>query len=140
MLADFVIEVEDARKPLAVQVRVHDNVASLRRAANAYDKRYGPTRKKKQTQNEFFDTLGVCHRFHTYSQPLCALVRLAPPNLGAGIVAHELAHAAVWMWEIHHKFNPKKALNCGNDEWFCWVLGELVRQTTDQLYSKGVYK
>lgn len=134
MLADFTITVEEARKPLAVQVKIHDNVAALRAAATKHTKRGA-----RKCNPDHSDVLGICHRFHIADQPLCALVRLAPPELGAGIVAHELAHAAVWMWEIHNKFDKGKALDCGNDEWFCWVLGELVRQTTIQLYDRGVY-
>jgi hypothetical protein len=71
--------------------------------------------------------------------PLCAIVRLAPPHIGVGMVAHEMGHAAVWMWEIQNKFSTKTPLTCANDEWFCWVFGELMRQTIINLYEKGVY-
>lgn len=71
--------------------------------------------------------------------PLVAIVRLAPPYIGAGLVAHEMAHAAVWMWEIQNKFRRKPPLMCSNDEWFCWILGELVRCTTTALHEQGVY-
>lgn len=131
MLADFFINIHEARKPLIVQVKVHDNVAALRGAATKHAKRGG--RKKEPN---FSETLGVCHRFHMMNNPLCAIVRLAPPHIGAGMVAHEMGHAAVWLWEIHNKFDKKVALECSNDEWFCWVLGELVRQTTIMLEKK----
>jgi hypothetical protein len=137
MLADFIITVHETRKPLAVQVKVHDDVKALRSAAARYTNRanlYG-----KKNDPDFSDTLGICHRFHISNTPLCAIVRLAPPNIGAGVVAHEMAHAAVWMWEIQNKFSRKDPLQCDNDEWFCWVLGELVRQTTIKLYDDGVY-
>lgn len=132
MLADFTITVHEARKPLTVQVKVHKSTAALRGAATKYNKRTG------NREADYSDTLGVCHRFHMMNDPLCAIVRLAPPHIGAGIVAHEMCHAAVWMWEIHHTFDRKVPLTCANDEWFCWVLGELVRQTTIQL-EKHVY-
>lgn len=132
MLADFTITIHEARKPLAVQVKVHNNVAALRGASTKQAK------SAKRKEPDFSDTLGICHRFHMMGDPLCAIVRLAPPHLGAGIVAHELGHAAVWLWAIQNKFKYE-ALTCGNDEWFCWVLGELVSQTTTKLYEKGVY-
>lgn len=135
MLADFTITVHEARKPLAVQVKVYDNVAALRSASTKHANRWKSQKKKRK--GEFSDTLGICHRFHTDGDPLCAIVRLAPPNIGAGMVAHELAHAAVWLWEIQNKFEVP--LLCQDDEWFCWVLGELVRQATIQLYENKVY-
>lgn len=83
--------------------------------------------------------LGVCHRFHMANNPVYAVVRLAPPNLGAGIVAHELLHAVVWLWQIQSKFDKKLQLTCENDEWFAWVLGELVRHTHNKLWEHGLY-
>lgn len=136
MLADFTITVHEARKPLAVQVKVYKNTAALRGAATQYSNNW-PVLKKK-TYGEFSDTLGICHRRHMAGDPVCAVVRLAPPHIGAGIVAHEMCHAAVHMWEIHHMFKDAP-ITCDNDEWFCWVLGELVRQTTIKLFEKGIY-
>lgn len=135
MLADFTITIHDARKPLAVRVKIHDNVAALRGASTKHAKTW---QGKKDA--DFSDTLGICHRFHLKDDPLCAIVRLAPPDIGIGIVSHELTHAAVWLWEIHNKFDRKAALACDNDEWFCWVLGDLIRRTVNKLYEKGVYK
>lgn len=134
MLADFTITVHEAREPLAVQVKIHDNVTALRSAATKWAKRAG-----RIEDPDFSELLGICHRFRIADSPLCAVVRLAPPEVGAGMVAHELTHAAVWLWEIHNKFSRKKALVCENDEWFAWVVGELVRQTTIKLLEKEIY-
>jgi hypothetical protein len=133
MLADFTINIHEARKPLAVRVKIHDNIPALRMAATKCDRQY---RKKPEDHSE---TLGICHRFHMMNDPLCAIVRLAPPHIGAGMVAHEMGHAAIWLWEIQNKFRRTPPLTCANDEWFCWILGELVRRTTCQLHDKGVY-
>lgn len=132
MIADFIIMIHEARKPLAVQVKVHDSVAALRGACTRYAERTG------RTEADYAETLGICHRFHAMEDPLCAVVRFAPPHTGAGMVAHEMGHAAVWLWEIYNDFE-KKVLECANDEWFCWVLGELVRQTTIKFIEKGIY-
>ncbi len=119
---------------MVIQVKVHESVAALRGAAKRFDQRtYG------KSEGDFSDTLGICHRFHLMNEDLIAIVRLAPPHIGAGMVSHELAHAAVWMWEIQNKFSKKHPLHCANDEWFCWVLGELVRCTINQFNEKGVY-
>lgn len=135
MLADFTIHIHEARKPLAVRVKIHESTAALRGACTHYHKR-----QKRKEEVDFSETLGICHRSHMQGDPVVAIVRLAPPDIGAGIVAHEMGHAAVWLWEIQNKFSRKVPLVCSNDEWFCWVLGELVRQTTIQLYKKGVYE
>ena len=135
MLADFTITVHEARKPLAVQVKVYENVHTLRRAATRYTNQLYANKKNRP---DFSDTLGLCHRFHRSNTPLCAIVRVAPPDIGVGVISHELAHAAVWLWEIENEFK-EVPLHAGNDEWFCWVLGELVRQTTLKLYQHKVW-
>jgi hypothetical protein len=131
MIADFTITIH-SEPPRNVQVIVHDNVRALRSAITKWDKKRGA---KPADHSE---TLGVCHRFNMMNDPLCALVRLAPPHIGIGVVSHEMAHAAVWIHELDGKF--KQPLDCLNDEQFAWVLGELVRQTVNKLYEKGVYE
>lgn len=145
MLANFTITVHHENQPRAVQVKVYKTVAAMRGAVARYDR---PTKKERKrlakTGEDKF--LGICHRFELMkfrrgttreeTNPLCAVVRLAKPHLGAGIIAHELAHAAVWIQQLNH---GDEFLTCDNDEEFCWVLGELVRQTVDTLHAKGIY-
>lgn len=141
MLADFTIHIHDSRKPLAVQVKVHESTAALRSAITQYDKANHPRRKGSKPRPTAAEEgiLGVCHRFHWDSNPVCAIVRLAPPHIGIGVVSHELAHAAVWIREIEESFDAP-ALTSDNDERFCWILGELVRHTVDKMYEKGIYQ
>lgn len=110
---------------------MHDSVRALRSAITQFDK------KRNNKPEDHSETLGVCHRFHMMDDPLCAIVRLTPSHIGIGVVSHEMAHAAVWIHELDNQF--KKPLDCSNDEPFAWVLGELVRQTVNKLYEKGVY-
>jgi hypothetical protein len=140
MLADFVIRIH-SDPPRDVQVKVHENVSALRSAATQYDYSNNPNKRKRREAHK--DLLGVCHRFANRKKdgtpyPLVAIVRLAPPNLGVGIISHELAHAAVWLWEIEND-HQNVPLTCENDEQFCWNLGELVRQTVNMLYKKGIF-
>lgn len=129
MLTDFTINIHTARKPLAVQVKVHDSTAALRMACKKRDNRIGG-------EGDFSDTLGICHRFHMWNDPLSAIVRLAPPYITHEIVAHEMAHAAVHLWDIQTGWDIP--LDCSNDEWFCTILGELVGQTTTVLQRKNL--
>lgn len=148
MIADFVITIHrDDRPDRAVRVIVHDNVFALRSAVTQYNRNHGNRKRSEKAEKGL---LGVCHRFHNQRyagrgknrkwgpDPLVALVRLAPPDLGIGIVTHELAHAAVWIQEIDDNFKDTP-LVCQNDEDFCWNLGELVRQTVNKLYEKDIW-
>lgn len=136
ILADFTISVE-FEQPREVRVVVYDSIKGLRIAATRHDNlsRLVPSR------GEYRETLGICHRFDWQTidgtkHPLCAIVRLAAPHLGVGIVSHEMAHAAVWMRELIEGDGP---LNCSNDEQFAWVLGELVRQSINAMNERDVY-
>lgn len=140
-LADFTVTVraEEDETPWQVRVVVHKSVRALRSAVTQYDS--GRNVKDPEGGGK---PVGVCHRFH-YSNPktgwvspLVALVRLAPPYLGGGVVAHELCHAVTWIREIEQDFKPAPMLS-DNDERFCWLLGELVSVTTTALYASGVY-
>jgi hypothetical protein len=148
-LADFTVTlhnepgpdgIRDRAQARAVRVVVYSDIAHLRAAATRYDNRARSPRRK--ASGEYADTLGVCHRFEWLdaetdeSQPLCAIVRLARPHLGAGIVTHELTHAAVWIRQLDQGSTP---LDADHDEPLCWDLGELVRITVDALYDLGVY-
>lgn len=138
MIADFTITINHARRPRAVRVVIHDNLAALRSAATKHTNSWLGSKKKKL--GDFSETLGICHRFHIQDDPLCAIVRLAPPNLGIGILSHELAHAAVWIWVLEDPKGENALLTCENDEQFCWILGELVRCAVVNLIEKGVYE
>jgi hypothetical protein len=138
VLADFEITVE-LEPPRSVRVVVYDSEKGLRIAASRYAN-IG-VRKRRRKRNQFAETLGICHRFEWQGsngehRPLCAIVRLAYPNLGVGITSHEMAHAAVWIRELNGDLDP---LTCANDEPFAWLLGELVRQTINTMKEKGVY-
>lgn len=138
MIADFTITVYYADKPRGVQIKIHDNVAALRSAATKYTQQWYSRKQKQKNKGEFATTLGICHRFYMMNDPVCAIVRLAPPNIGVGILAHELTHAAVHILEIEDQFKGTP-LTCENDEQFAWVLGELVRCAVNMMYEKGVW-
>jgi hypothetical protein len=139
VLADFSINVE-FEVPREVRVVVYDSLKGLRIAATKHEN-VTKSRRRKQ-RGQFADTLGICHRFQWFDPegqpyPQCAIVRLAWPNLGVGIISHELVHAAVWMRELN---GDTDLLTCVNDEQFAWVLGELVRQTINTMRAKGVFE
>lgn len=138
ILADFEITVW-LEPPRAVRVVVYDSLKGLRVAASRYDNR--TLSRRRRQRGAFAETAGICHRFENYHadgtlDPVCAIVRLARPHVGVGVLSHELAHAAVW---IHELTEPDVALACANDEEFCWVLGELVSRAANVMIGLGVY-
>lgn len=137
MLADFTIKVHSTPKcntpERSVRVLVHNDIRALRSAATQFHRHW----YTKPNENHS-DSIGLCHRFLDSYTSLCAVVRLAPPNIGIGIVSHELAHAAVWIRELEEDENL--LLTCDNDESFCWLLGELIRQTVIKMYEHQVWE
>lgn len=135
MLADFVITIHDVDKPLGVRVVVHDSLRAMRSAVTQSDNR----RRGSKNGGKNNTYLAICQRLpHMAKAEYYAIARFAPPHIGAGIVAHEMAHAAVWLWIIKMQWEAH-ALTDENDEWFAWILGELVRQTTLVFKRNGVY-
>lgn len=134
MLADFTIVIQDVDKPLGVRVAVHETVRAMRSAVTQQDNYWFDGKNRAQVE----DFLAICQRFNLQDSDVYSTVRFAPPHIGGGIVAHEMAHAAVWLWEIRNKFEDVP-LRCDNDEWFAWILGELVRRTTQKFYEHGIY-
>ncbi len=137
-LADFTIRIE-SEIPREVRVIVYNNVKGLRIAASRYSNRTKSKRKKKQ--GRFSNTLGICHRFERVDvdgivHPQCAVVRLAKPYIGVGVISHEMAHAAVWIHELNE---GTTTISCSDDESFAWNLGELVRQTINAMHDRGVF-
>lgn len=139
-LADFTIAVEFEHMPREVRVIVYDSLKAMRIAATRFDNH--TLRKSRRKRNAHADTLGICHRYEWLdeqdrSKPECALVRLAKPHIGVGMIAHELAHAAVWMRELNGDTEP---LSCQNDEPIVWLIGELVRQAVNAMNERGVFE
>lgn len=137
-LAEFTIQVNDKDTNVRrdVGVIVYDSLKGMRIATSQY----------AGSRGEFSNMLGVCHRFasgpivdgeHSV-KPLCAIVRLAKPHIGVGVVSHEMTHAAVWIRELDEEFEPPP-LTTENDEEFCWLVGELVRQAINGMTDAGVY-
>ena len=136
VLADFPIY-GDGRE---VRVVAYDNLKGMRIAATLYDN--ADRARSARVRGAHAETCGLCHRFEWlddggHSHPMCAIVRLAEPHLGIGIVTHEVAHAAVWIHELNEGPRP---IVTDNDEPFVWMLGDLVRQAVVGLTDAGVYE
>lgn len=143
-LADFIVRIDhpDDGPPADVRVIVYKSVAALRGAATRHESVTMSKRRRARGEhrNLFPDTLGICHRFQWVrrdgtTDPQCALVRLAVPHIGVGIISHEMAHAAFAVLDRE----GVAIVTMDDDERFCWVLGDLVRQTINGMNDRGVY-
>lgn len=139
LVADFTITIH-GDTPRDVRVVVYEGVKGMRVAASRWDN--GTKARRRRRRGGFAGTLGVCHRFQAQDasgalHPLCAVVRFALPHVGVGIISHELAHAAVHIRALDE--GDTLPLTAANDERFCWVLGELVRQAVTAMDHAGVF-
>lgn len=143
-LADCILTVE---RPVLRKVRfvVYDKTSHLRAAATQYENVTKGRTKKRRC--DYKNTVGICHPFELWKpegkgknkimvqDPLCAIVRLARPNIGMGVLSHEMAHAAVHI----HEMNTGGPVVQGEDEDFAWVLGDLVRQAVIKMNELKIY-
>ena len=136
MILDFNIDFECYRKPMRVQVKIHDHVGALRSAAAKHTKVWQPPRAGRDPE-KFDNILGICHRFHSENDPLVAIVRLAPPDLNIGIISHELVHAAVWMMQIETEWESNILEEHEHEEELCWIQGMLVHKTVEAMSEHG---
>lgn len=89
------------------------------------------------------ESLGLCERYwaeDNHGTKLIhmrqiATISLIEGHLGAGIVSHEAAHAAVHIWLL---LMGRKQLRDTNDEPFAYVLGDITRKIYNGLYSRHI--
>ena len=60
------------------------------------------------------------------------IIYLNKQNMGAGIVAHECAHAAIWM--LRERGWTKYATSSNSEETFCYLLEYMVRDFWNEWY------
>ena len=135
--SSFRVSTKHSGRLRQVRVTVYDDIDELRRDASS-----GRWRSLKDAGDTPVDTLGVCHRTEWQSDgkslPLCAHIRLHKDHMGVGIVTHEIAHAALFMYELD---NPERLTteDIEHEEVFCHILGDLTSRVVSKLYAKGYY-
>ena len=112
-----------------IQVRIHDSVQDLRRAAH---------RLRPDTMSAWWDECCGCFHptYHWFNQETqqrrystngyAGLLRLADGYVTSEIVAHELVHAAVQVYRMNVRADVRIGSNCaGNEENLAYIYGEL---------------
>lgn len=90
------------------------------------------------------DTFGVTNKQSLYSKDdellkVEAFIRLDKTHCPTGLVAHEVAHAAVYLFTQDgnrlHKDSP-----ISKEEKFCYLYGDLFHEVTKKMYKLGVWE
>lgn len=100
------------------------------------------TQEELQAATRSWDAAGLCERYHkvdTSGRKILngrqvATIHLSREQLGAGVIAHEAAHATTYIWELIHT----APIRSENDESFCWTLGDIVRRIYNGLYRLDI--
>lgn len=120
------------RKSFIIQVPLETKV-TVRIKVNVYTDRAAYIKGTKDQ-----DSLGLCQRYWAEDPEgkllihnrQVSTIHLIEGHLGAGIVSHESAHAAVHLWTLM----SDDGLSTENDEPFAWVLGDITRKIYNGLY------
>lgn len=117
-----------------VRVVVYDDIQELRRDGDKYNQNMN-----HEQSND--GVLGLAHRYERIdiesdtSHPEVGTIRLHKDFLRSGIICHEVAHIALWIYETDIK-KPLTTEDNENEEKFCHILGELTAKIVNKLYAK----
>ncbi|MFE2710607.1 hypothetical protein ACFXKI_01100 [Streptomyces mirabilis] len=126
-------------------MKVYDDLAGMRAAAESYAKRTGTS-----APGDFGDAHGVTHAFQVMaigsdgelqgSSEAAAIIRFWRQRLGTGVVTHEVAHAAAAIYE-QDWLPGHGAIHDGidNEEIYCYLIGDLASRIVKRLYHYGMY-
>lgn len=126
------------KTPNRLVVTVYDNLKDVRKwgkwgaRSEAYgEETYGVTNK----QLIYLDEEG---KPAEKPSKIEAFIRLEKDHCPTGLVAHEVAHAAVYFYTQAgnrlHKDSPIE-----KEELFCYVYGDLFQEVTKKLYKHGIW-
>lgn len=130
-----------------VRVTVYDTVDELRHAADNYSRRLGT-----YVTGEFDGAHGVTHSFQRIlidsegeeqapGASTAAHIRLHRAALGTSVVTHEVAHAALAVYDqdclkemgpVHQDMKQEEIL--------CYLVGDLSARIVNRLYAYGCYE
>ncbi len=130
MIDNFKVSSTALGRRFSVLVHVYETMAELQAAGAAFD------------GGDYSDAAGLCHCFgFTYGDApqLLALVRLSKDVVSDKIVIHEMAHAAMHVYEagrVRPYSLATKHLH-GSNEPFAYLSGDLTVAVVNQLSRRG---
>jgi len=115
-----------------ISVIVYDDLGQMRRDATRWGKLYSAN------PNGYFDqALGVAHRWNGTKRTSAGIIRLWRGALGAGLIAHEVTHLAIGIYQ--HDCN-KDLFEIENEEILCHLIGELNAKLCAALWKRKFYE
>lgn len=135
---DFQISTNRSGRNRTFNVRVYDDLKAMRRDAANWTKRV------RGESEDFGGALGVTHRNERLtvsegkddvSHDLVGMIRIHRSALRTGIITHEVAHAALWVFELDCGGRPTTE-NHEQEEVFCHIVGSLTAKFVHKLYEK----
>lgn len=115
-----------------VRVCVYDNLGQLRNHAEAWGRKYSDA-----PLGYFDEALGVAHRRNGTKRTSAGIIRLWRGALGAGLIAHEVTHLALGIYQ--HDCN-KSLHKIENEEILCYLIGELNAKLCAALWKRKFYE
>lgn len=126
-----------------VRVSVYSDAPSMRLAALRHSKREGWIR-----DDEYDRAHGVTHihdvRFYgprgeETRSPLAAHIRVYDGALGTGVVTHEIAHAAMAIFNQDCLEDGAVHEGMEREEILCYLIGDLASRIVNKIYEFGFY-
>ncbi len=146
--------VKSRKSDLYFNVIVYKQVNHLRIDADKYCKRAG-----LDADNEKVGAAGIVHPYvrervsadgHSERRKDIGIVRLSLDWLTTEIVAHELIHAAMWLYRLEdgtediYEGSVENAdfgnSNSEDEETFAYIYGQMFRNINKKLYQYGLWK
>lgn len=137
-VAEFQTSTRHTKTPNRLKITIYDNLKDVRKwgkwrdSGEAYgDDTFGVTNKQTVYLDEDGKPTDKPSRIEAY-------IRLEKDHCPTGLVAHEVAHAAVYFYtqdgnRLHKDSSIEK------EELFCYIYGDLFHEVTKKLYRKGIW-
>lgn len=133
-VSEFQVSSRHTKIKNRVRVVIYDNLKDVRKWGRwSGGKAFGET------------TYGVTNKQTVYTDPksdkpslIEAIIRLEKDHCPTGLVAHEVAHAAIYIFtKDGNRLHRNQSINV--EEKFCYLYGDLFHEITKKLYKKGIW-
>lgn len=143
LLKSFRVSTRHSGSRRFVRVSVYSDVDSMRAAALRHSRREGWIK-----DDEYSGAHGVTHihdvRFYgpggeETRSPVAAHIRVYDGALGTGVVTHEIAHAALAIFNQDCLEDGAVHEGMEREEILCYLIGDLSSRIVNKIYEFGFY-
>lgn len=139
----FTIAARQHGTPRKFKVYVYETLEDMYKSANAWSRRRSETDLEPNYHaiTHSFNRIEIDEDGQEVSYPNVGIIRLAKGYLSSYIIAHEIAHATLNIYQLDCMGDNNDAyyhLDPGN-ETFCHILSELEHNMVSKLHRLGAY-